>query len=135
MANVLNSLKVYPGFHDLVSPDDVKCLLKAIVDARIYIKNVYRHQIKNHSKIKVRLSCYFRLLFPKNYKFIFWRISSAFFYKRFRRIAFFLESAIPAKNCGQQFRNAMRRLTQMRSPYLQTMTWTTLRHAYTVKPL
>ena len=71
MANVLDSLKVYPGFRDLVTPDDVKCLLKAIVDARIYIKNVYRHQIKNHSEIKVRLSYYFRLLFPKNYKSIF----------------------------------------------------------------
>ena len=71
MANVLDSLKVYPGFRDLVSPDDVKCLSKAIVDARIYIKNVYRHQIKNHSEIKVRLSYYFRLLFPKNYKSIF----------------------------------------------------------------
>ena len=68
MANVLDSLKVYPGFHDLVSPDDVKYLLKAIVDARTYIKNVYRHQIKNHSKIKVR---YFRLPFTKKYKFIF----------------------------------------------------------------
>ena len=71
MANVLNSLKVYPGFHDLVSPDDVKCLSKAIVDARIYIKNVYRHQIENHSEIKVRLSCYIRLPLLEKYKFIF----------------------------------------------------------------
>ena len=70
MANVLDSLKCYPGFHDLVSPDEVKCLSKAIVDARIYIKTVYRHQIKNHSEIKVRLSRYYRLPFPKKFKFI-----------------------------------------------------------------
>jgi hypothetical protein len=65
ISNVLDSLKVYPGFRDLVSPDDVKCLSKAIVDARIYTKNIYRHEIKNHSEIKVRLSCYLRFTFPK----------------------------------------------------------------------
>ena len=64
ISNVLDSLKVYPGFRNLVSPDDVKCLSKAIVDAKIYIKNIYMHEIKNHSEIKVRLSCYLRFSFP-----------------------------------------------------------------------
>ena len=57
MANVLDSLKVYPGFRDLVTREDVKCLSKAIVDARIYVKTMFRHQIKNHSEIKVKLHC------------------------------------------------------------------------------
>ena len=47
MANVLDSLKVYPGFRDLVSPDDVKCLLKAIVDARIYINFFKGYKIRS----------------------------------------------------------------------------------------
>ena len=56
MADVLNSLKIYNGFHDLVTSDDVKYLFKAISDARLYIKNVYRHEIQKHSDVKVRIS-------------------------------------------------------------------------------
>ena len=55
MADVLNTLKIYKGFHDLVTSDDVKYLFKAISDARLYIKNVYRHEIEKHSSVKVRL--------------------------------------------------------------------------------
>lgn len=92
MANVLDSLKVYPGFRDLVSPDDVKCLLKAIVDARIYIKNIYRHNVQNHSKIKVRLSiCYCMLTFSKN-RVIFWDTNSVFFSKNISGTLHFLWS-------------------------------------------
>ena len=54
MADVLNSLKIYE-FHDLFTSDDVKYLFKAISDARLYIKNVYRHEIQRHSNVKVRL--------------------------------------------------------------------------------
>ena len=57
MADVLNTLKIYKGFHDLVTSDDVKYLFKAISDARLYIKNVYRHEIEKHSSVKVRLLC------------------------------------------------------------------------------
>ena len=55
MADVLKTLKVYKGFHDLVTSDDVKYLFKAISDARVYIKNVYPHKIQKHSSVKVRL--------------------------------------------------------------------------------
>ena len=55
MANFLNTLKIYNGFHDLVTSDDVKYLFKAIDNARLYIKNVYRHEIEKHSDVKVRL--------------------------------------------------------------------------------
>ena len=55
MADVLNSLKIYKGFHELVNSDDVKYLFKAINNARLYIKNVYRHEIEKHSDVKVRL--------------------------------------------------------------------------------
>ena len=79
IANVLDSLKVYPGFRDLVSPDDVKCLSKAIVDAKIYIKNIYMHEIKNHSEIKVRLSCYLRFTFPPKNMLTLWCTNGAFF--------------------------------------------------------
>ena len=54
MIDLFKSLKVHQGFMDIVSPDDFKYLLKAIDDARTYIKTVYPNHLEMHSSIKVR---------------------------------------------------------------------------------
>jgi hypothetical protein len=61
MADVLNSLKIYPGFYQIVTHNDVKSLYKAITDCKIYIKNVYKNELEMHSNVRVRLLMYIRL--------------------------------------------------------------------------
>jgi hypothetical protein len=61
MADVLDSLKIYPGFYQIVTHDDVKSLYKAITDCKIYIKNVYKNELEMHSNVRVRLLMYIRL--------------------------------------------------------------------------
>ena len=61
MADVLNSLKIYPGFYQIVTHNDVKSLYKAIIDCKIYIKTVYKHELEMHSNVRVRLLMYIRL--------------------------------------------------------------------------
>ena len=60
MADVLDTLKIYPGFYQIVTHDDVKSLYKAITDCKIYIKNVYKHELEMHSNVRVRLLMYIR---------------------------------------------------------------------------
>ena len=60
MANVLDTLKIYPGFYQIVTHDDVKSLYKAITDCKIYIKNVYKNELEMHSNVRVRLLMYIR---------------------------------------------------------------------------
>ena len=55
MANVLDTLKIYPGFYQIVTHDDVKSLYKAITDCEIYIKNVYKNELEIHSNVRVRI--------------------------------------------------------------------------------
>ena len=55
MSGILSDLKTYHELHNIVSVDDLNYLFTAISDAKIYIKGIYRHQIKKHSSIKVRL--------------------------------------------------------------------------------
>ena len=55
MANVLDTLKIYPGFYQIVTHDDVKSLYKAITDCEIYIKNVYKNELEMHSNVRVRI--------------------------------------------------------------------------------
>ena len=61
MADVLDTLKIYPGFYQIVTHDDVKSLYKAITDCKIYIKNVYKNELEMHSNVRVRLLMYIRL--------------------------------------------------------------------------
>ena len=61
MADVLNTLKIYPGFYQIVTQDELKSLYKAITDCKIYIKTVYKGELKMHSNIRVRLLMYIRL--------------------------------------------------------------------------
>ena len=56
MADVLTDLQTYPQLYEIVTPDEIKNLFKAISDAKIYIKTVYRHELEMHSKIKVNRS-------------------------------------------------------------------------------
>ena len=60
MADVLDTLKIYPGFYQIVTHDDGKSLYKAITDCKIYIKNVYKHELEMHSNVRVRLLMYIR---------------------------------------------------------------------------
>ena len=60
MADVLDTLKIYPGFYQIVTHDDVKSLYKAITDCKIYIKNVYKNELEMHSNVRVRLLMYIR---------------------------------------------------------------------------
>ena len=60
MADVLDTLKIYPGFYQIVTHDDVKLLYKAITDCKIYIKNVYKNELAMHSNVRVRLLMYIR---------------------------------------------------------------------------
>ena len=60
MADVLDTLKIYPGFYQIVTHDDVKSLYKAITDCNIYIKNVYKNELKIHSNVRVRILIYIR---------------------------------------------------------------------------
>ena len=55
ITGVLKDLKYYHELYDIVSPSDVEYLIKVIVDLKIYVKTVFRHEIQMHSKIKVRL--------------------------------------------------------------------------------
>lgn len=55
ITGVLKDLKDYHELYDIVSPSDVEYLLKVIVDLKIYVKTVFRHEIQMHSNIKVRL--------------------------------------------------------------------------------
>ena len=61
MADVLDCLKIYPGFYQIVTHDDVKSLYKAITDCKIYIKNVYKNELEMHSNVRVRILMYIRL--------------------------------------------------------------------------
>ena len=61
MADVLDTLKIYPGFYQIVTHDDVKSLYRAITDCKIYIKNVYKNELEMHSNVRVRLLMYIRL--------------------------------------------------------------------------
>ena len=61
MADVLDTLKIYPGFYQIVTHDDVKSLYKAITDCKIYIKNVYKNELEMHSNVRVRVLIYIRL--------------------------------------------------------------------------
>ena len=56
MADVLTDLQTYPKLYEIVTPDEIKTLFKAITDGRIYIKTVYRHELEMNSNIKVRRS-------------------------------------------------------------------------------
>ena len=56
MANVLEVLKGFPKLYDIVTPDEVKYLFKAITDSKTYIKHVFRHELAMHSAIKVRIA-------------------------------------------------------------------------------
>ena len=60
MADVLDTLKIYPGFYQIVTHDDVKSLYRAITDCKIYIKNVYKNELEMHSNVRVRLLMYIR---------------------------------------------------------------------------
>ena len=60
MADVLDALKIYPGFYQIVTHNDIKSLYKAITDCKIYIKNVYKNELKMHSNVRVRLLMYIR---------------------------------------------------------------------------
>ena len=61
MADVLDTLKIYPGFYQIVTHDDVKSLHKAITDCNIYIKNVYKNELEIHSNVRVRILIYIRM--------------------------------------------------------------------------
>ena len=56
MADVLTDLQTYPQLYEIVTPNEIKTLFKAINDAKIYIKTVYRHELEMSSSIKVRRS-------------------------------------------------------------------------------
>ena len=60
MADVLDTLKIYPGFYQIVTHDDVKSLYRAITDCKIYIKDVYKNELEMHSNVRVRLLMYIR---------------------------------------------------------------------------
>ena len=55
MTGVLKELKCNHELYNVMSPSDIEYLLKVIPDLKIYLKNVFRHEIQMHSKIKVRL--------------------------------------------------------------------------------
>jgi hypothetical protein len=55
ITGVLKDLKFYHELYEIVSPSDVEYLLKVIMDLKIYVKNIFRHEIQMHSNIKVRL--------------------------------------------------------------------------------
>ena len=59
MADVLSDLQTYPQLYEIVTSDEIKCLFKAIGDAKIYIKTIFRHELEMHSSIKVRRSIRF----------------------------------------------------------------------------
>ena len=42
----------------MVTTEDLTSLTKGISDAKIYVKNVFRYEIKMHSKIKVNCSMF-----------------------------------------------------------------------------
>ena len=52
MAGVLDDLKGYTQLHAIVTSEELKSLYSAITNGKIYIKNVYRHEIEMHSTIK-----------------------------------------------------------------------------------
>ena len=51
--DILSKLKSCQMLYSFVNEDDMKCLEKIINDCKIYIKNVFRHEIRMHSDIKV----------------------------------------------------------------------------------
>lgn len=56
MADVLTDLQTYPQLYEIVTPDEIKTLFKAINDGKIYIKTVFRHEIEMSSNIKIKRS-------------------------------------------------------------------------------
>ena len=52
LIEIVNDLKELPELWTIVSQEDIKCLSKAINIGKVYIKNIYRFQIKKHSKVK-----------------------------------------------------------------------------------